>query len=194
MVVLNTTTRSFPISDIESTKQKVLHWISQFSTFCFLDNNHFSTAHQRYECIAAANATAILRCSAGNALQSLGNFRHQHKGWLFGHFSYDLKNEIEALSSRHADYVGFPDLCFFVPEVVFKISREALEVIAGDDVSCNRIFQEIQNAAVPAMIPAEHLQLEPRFSRQEFIDTVAAIQRHIQRGDCYEVNFCQEFF
>jgi len=33
-----------------------------------------------------------------------------------------------------------------------------------------------------------------RFTREEYLAAVVALQEHILRGDCYEVNFCQEFF
>jgi para-aminobenzoate synthetase component 1 len=31
-------------------------------------------------------------------------------------------------------------------------------------------------------------------SREEYISKIKALQVHILRGDCYEINFCQEFF
>ena len=34
----------------------------------------------------------------------------------------------------------------------------------------------------------------PRFTRDEYLATVSALRQHILRGDCYEINFCQEFF
>jgi len=37
-------------------------------------------------------------------------------------------------------------------------------------------------------------EFESRFTREEYLATVVALQGHILRGDCYEVNFCQEFF
>jgi para-aminobenzoate synthetase component 1 len=35
--------------------------------------------------------------------------------------------------------------------------------------------------------------MEPRLSRDEYISQVEQIRWHIQKGDCYEVNYCQEF-
>jgi para-aminobenzoate synthetase component 1 len=32
------------------------------------------------------------------------------------------------------------------------------------------------------------------YSKEEYISVVKQLQRHILRGDCYEINFCQEFF
>ncbi|HEU4607493.1 MAG TPA: anthranilate synthase component I family protein, partial [Chitinophagaceae bacterium] len=31
-------------------------------------------------------------------------------------------------------------------------------------------------------------------SREDYLDKVEALQQHIRRGDCYEINFCQEFY
>ena len=36
--------------------------------------------------------------------------------------------------------------------------------------------------------------LKSRFAKDEYIETVKKIQQHIVRGDCYEINFCQEFY
>src|SRR5258708_28248413 len=46
---------------------------------------------------------------------------------------------------------------------------------------------------VPAASPPQ-AALFPRFTRHEYLATVTALQQHILRGDCYEINFCQEFF
>jgi para-aminobenzoate synthetase component 1 len=34
----------------------------------------------------------------------------------------------------------------------------------------------------------------PRFTPDEYRERVVDLQRHILRGDCYEINFCQEFY
>ena len=40
----------------------------------------------------------------------------------------------------------------------------------------------------------KNIQLQPALSKQEYIETVQKLQQHILRGDCYEINYCQEFF
>jgi len=57
-----------------------------------------------------AGALQELSANAGHALTSLQTFLGEEKDWIFGHLAYDLKNELEALSSSHADGIGFPDL------------------------------------------------------------------------------------
>lgn len=36
--------------------------------------------------------------------------------------------------------------------------------------------------------------ISSRFSRSEYIQRVDQLKQHILRGDCYEINFCQEFY
>jgi para-aminobenzoate synthetase component 1 len=38
------------------------------------------------------------------------------------------------------------------------------------------------------------IALEARTERKRYLEAVRSLQKHIQRGDIYEVNFCQEFF
>ena len=38
------------------------------------------------------------------------------------------------------------------------------------------------------------LQIENRISKQEYLGIIEKLKYHIHRGDCYEINFCQEFF
>ena len=119
---------SFPIADLQHTKLQMLNWVNRFNICCFLDNQHYHLPHQHIECLAAAGALHTLALQAGHAFDGLRQFCQQHNDWLFGHLSYDLKNEVEGLTSRHPDSIGFPDLCFFVPEVVLQLSNHALHI------------------------------------------------------------------
>ncbi len=56
------------------------------------------------------------------------------------------------------------------------------------------IFETIlqQSSQKPERQPA--ISIQSKFSKEEYLSTVAQLQKHILRGDCYEINFCQEFF
>ena len=109
---------SFRVEDVSLRKQQMLSWINRFSICCFMDSHHYKDAYSVYDCIAAAGAVTVC-LPLENKLASLHEFTRQHNDWLFGHVSYDIKNEIENLSSFHDDKVQFPDLFFFQPEFVF---------------------------------------------------------------------------
>ena len=38
------------------------------------------------------------------------------------------------------------------------------------------------------------INIEARISKEEYISTIEKLLAHIKRGDCYEINYCQEFF
>ncbi len=38
------------------------------------------------------------------------------------------------------------------------------------------------------------INIQQRVSRKEYIDTIEQLKKHILRGDCYEINYCMEFF
>ncbi|HMU47813.1 MAG TPA: anthranilate synthase component I family protein [Chitinophagaceae bacterium] len=172
-------------------KAKVLNWAQQFSTFCFLDNHEYELAPHSEECILAAGVRKSIVCPAGQALQELDDFIEKHKGWLFGHLGYDLKNEIESLSSSHPDRVGFPDLYFFVPEVVIRFSNNKMEIDATDP---QKIYDEIINKSVSDdMNFPLNGKIYSGMSKEGYIEVIRHLKEHILKGDCYEINFCMEF-
>ena len=192
---MDSTFFSFPITDFNTTKQQVLNWINQFNTCCFLDNHQHHFNHQQYECIAAAGVTAMLQANAGDALQQLKQFQQIHTGWLFGHLGYDLKNEIEQLASAHPDGVGFPDLFFFVPQTVLLITPQKISITANSEKEAEQLLLDITAIHIRNSAPAEEpITFQQRFSKADYLASIAQLQAHILRGDCYEINFCQEFF
>jgi len=183
---------TFRVYDFEATKYKVLNWAKQFNTFCFLDNHQYQIAPHSVECLLAASEKRMISTIAGSALKELEQFIMERKSWLFGHLSYDLKNEIEALCSGRIDQVGFPDLFFFEPEVIIRLSGDEMNIEADDAAA---IFDQVEKT-VNTPLPASDniVEIKNRISKEQYVDYVQKLQKHIARGDCYEVNFCQEFF
>ncbi len=182
---------TFRVNDFEATKYKVLNWAKQFGTFCFLDNHQYQIAPHSVECLLAAGEKRMISSAAGSALHELDQFMKERKSWLFGHLSYDLKNEIENLSSCHVDKVSFPDLFFFEPEIIIRLSADEIIIEAADAES---IYEEIEKTVNSSLPVHTALQIKNRISKEQYVDYVCQLQKHIARGDCYEVNYCQEFF
>ena len=171
---------------------KVLNWTQQFSTFCFLDNHRYHIAPTSMECLLAAGKRRSIQTDAGNALQQLQDFRDEKRSWLFGHLGYDLKNEMEELQSSHPDRVGFPDLFFFEPEVVIRLSEQEM-IIEADDPG--EVFDALTSTILPDASPQPVIKnIVQQIRREEYISIIGKLKEHILRGDCYEINFCQEFF
>lgn len=173
-------------------KEKVLNWAKRFDTFCFLDNHGYQLQPHSEECLLAAGVKRSIRLNAGTALEELNEFISHSNGWLFGHLGYDLKNEIENLSSSHPTGLSFPDLFFFEPEILLRFSTKELMIESADPV---KTFNEIENFKLPEEEElSKSINIESRLSEKEYISIIQKLRAHILRGDCYEINFCQEFF
>lgn len=172
-------------------KEKVLNWSYRFSTFCLLDNHQYAGSHHSVEFLVAAGVKRELKTGAGNALEQLDAFYAGEKSWLFGHLAYDLKNEIEDLRSGHPDRIGFPDLYFFVPEILVRVSPAEMNITAPDP---QQVYDAILSAQKPESVSNRIPQIRGRLGREEYTRIISRLKEHILRGDCYEINFCQEFY
>jgi para-aminobenzoate synthetase component I len=188
------TFRSFPINDFDSIKQQMLHWSNQFNVCCFLDNNRYDSPLHTSECLLGAGIQASANFDSGKALAGFGTFMEKHHDWIFGHLSYDLKNEIEGLKSSLPDHIGFPDLFFFVPEIVVILDEHQLR-IGTFGINQEYIFESIlQQEWVHQETVNQDGKIRQRIDKHAYLQTVQILREHIQRGDCYEINFCQEFY
>jgi len=182
----------FPVNNFNSVKENILNWISRFGIFVFLDNHRYQLTPHTQEVLAAAGCKESVNGNAGNMLAVLQYQLNKNKSWWFGHLGYDLKNEIESLSSGHPDRVGFPDLFFFRPQVIIRMGDGYIEI---DGKNPQKIFSEIVSGKNNGNDSIAHqVDIRPRISKEEYISAVNRLRRHILRGDCYEINFCQEFF
>jgi para-aminobenzoate synthetase component 1 len=171
----------------------MLSWANRFGIFCFLDNHRYQTNYHSVECLLAAGNRNSFTAKAGNSLKDLQNFLNIRPRWLFGHLGYDLKNEIEDLNSSHTSKLGFPDIFLFEPKIIIKLSEKEMEIVAGD--GAERIFDKImQNEDETDSIENNPVTIQQRVSKQEYISTIEKLKKHILRGDCYEINYCMEFF
>lgn len=172
----------------------MLNWANRFSIFCFLDNHYYQAGPHSVECILAAGVKREFSADPGAALPGLQKFIDHKPCWLFGHLGYDLKNEIEGLTSSHHNSHQFPAVYFFEPEIIISLSGKELKI--ESDKNVHLIYEQIM-AADPeeeAKVFSTQFEVQQRFSKKEYIATVDKLKKHILRGDCYEINFCQEFF
>lgn len=173
-------------------KQKALQWASSFDVFCALDSNHFNDPYSKFDTLIAAGVQHELALESGPAFDGLEQFRKVHGGWMVGFFGYDLKNEIEYLTSSHPEQLGFPDLYFFVPQHLIVIKGNNVEIISDKPQS---VVESIEIQALPAADGfINPVSIKSRLTKQAYLNQVAEIKRHILRGDIYVTNFCQEFF
>lgn len=137
-----------------------------------------------------------IQLSSGIALQTLNQFIADHPGkYIFGFLGYDLKNEIEKLSSNNHDGLTFPDLFFWVPKYVIELKNEEFTFLQGE--KCTESFEFINfllEEETDENFRPNHFQFKARIDKETYIQKVESLKKHIQLGDIYEVNFCQEFY
>lgn len=183
--------RLYTIPDREQIKQKVLNWARPFSTFCFLDDHEYGGKTHSLDWMMAAGIRRSITASAGHALEQLQAFIGEQKSWLFGHLGYDLKNELAGLRTTQSSGIAFPDLFFFEPAVRVHVVDGELSIDADDPDS---VYKAILAAPLYELADALVGPVRSRFTKETYCNMIETLRGHIRRGDCYEVNFCQEFF
>lgn len=177
-------------------KEKLLHYYQHSDYFMLLDSNGHEDMHTSQQWIAAAGCLAQISCREYGALDALAAFYAAHKDWCFGYLSYDLKNELEALSSTKKDCIEAPLLHFFIPELIFRCTEKGVEVLLHNttQASVNELIKKIQDYKKPVTVkPYATVTLKAIDSKQQYLQSVTSFLKHIQRGDIYEANFCTQF-
>lgn len=127
-------------------------------------------------------------------LEDCQAFIDLHKGkYIFTALAYDLKNQVEQLHSENPGAVFFPDLYLVVPKCVIAVKENKEQVLYGEMTDgILSIWKELKSKS--GNTKEQKVRLKPRIDRETYLHKVRKLQDHIQRGDIYEVTFCQEFY
>ena len=187
----------YRLEDVTSFKKQLLRWAQNFEEFIWLDSNGHADPYGKIDSLLAVEAESCLKSSTAGAFAKLQDYRKQVCDWIFGYFSYDLKNDIESLYSNGCDELGFPAIYFFQPAKIIRIEDEVaefsylkhyLEEAEGDyqKITSVNLEDRITNSPI--------LPVKLRIFKDEYFRQVQQLLRHIKRGDVYELNFCQEYY
>jgi para-aminobenzoate synthetase component I len=165
----------------------MLNWMNQFNIFCLLQTNDYKG---EYNVIAGINILYGISNLEGIAALDVIETK---KDWFFGHLNYNLKNEIESLQSKHTDRIGFEQFNFFCPETVIIIQDTTVTIETIDPIP-SQVFEAIENFTIVEHPATAHLKIKARINKDTYVNTINQLKKHIQKGDCYEINFCQEFY
>ncbi|TWJ02501.1 para-aminobenzoate synthetase component 1 [Mucilaginibacter frigoritolerans] len=179
------------ITNLQTFKKKALQWASSFNVFCYLDSNNFTDSYSKFDVLIAVDAINEVISFAGAAYDELETFRKNNAQWITGFLGYDLKNETENLTSQNIDHLNFPDLYFFAPKYLILIKGNEAEIIATNPAEVLACIEAQKTSTVTDVTAVNIYQ---RFSKTEYITTIEEVKAHINRGDIYVTNFCQEFF
>ena len=202
----------FVPDDVLLFKQQALQWAAGFDTCTYLDSNNNNVyGSPEYDLLIGAGAESVLQCPPGAAFDQLKAF-HSNE-WLFGFLGYDLKNETEQLHSRHPDHVHFPAMMFFKPKYRLEMKGGVVRIFPEGQAA--QVWRTITgatpkspkgdlhtNASSTSIHPSPRgegpgvrsIELKPRFTKDEYTNTISKLREHIAEGDVYEITMCQEFY
>lgn len=186
---------SFSISDVDTIKKNIFLWLKQFDTTIFLDSNENKNSIPcTYGLLAGAGISEQLLV-VDNSLHSLKKFYDKEPSWIFGYITYDVKNELENLSSNHPDYLNFPKIFFFKPRFIFLIKDNTLQIGSFSEKQNQKIYEQIvlNNTSNEKRI-LSIVNIKHRVTETQYLKNIEAIKKHIQQGDIYEMNYCMEFY
>ncbi|WP_411030548.1 anthranilate synthase component I family protein [Spongiimicrobium sp. 3-5] len=191
---------TFEISDKELVKDALLQWAQPYYDVTWLDSNGHKDQYGSFDALIAVDALTAMVTDAENAFEDLAAYQLETKDWIFGYLSYDLKNDVENLSSSNFDGLQLPDLYFYQPKKIIRLKGNTLEFlylnlveedIHGDFVSISK-FMTVKDEITRNTKQPIHIKL--RIFKDDYFSRVDKMLSHIHRGDIYEANFCQEFY
>ncbi|WP_335975553.1 aminodeoxychorismate synthase component I [Gaetbulibacter jejuensis] len=187
------------ISNVEQYKQKLLHWSQQFREVVWLDTNAFNTQYSTFDAVLAVDAITSIQTDYENAFKALKDYQTQTNDWIFGYLTYDLKNDVEHLTSRNFDGLQFPELFFFQPKKLFLFKDDVVEVrylnFVSDELDADlKTIDAIDVSNTVEEPQTENIKIKLRIHKDDYFNKVNTMLKHIHRGDIYEANFCQEFY
>ena len=191
-------TIAYSIANITQFKKAALQWSQQFDEVTWLDSNNHISKYSSFDALLAVDGLTAFVTDAKNAFHDFKEYQNTTKDWLFGYVSYDLKNDVEHLSSSNLDNLHFPELYFYQPKKIIKIVGGTAEFIY-----LNMVDDEIEKdfTAISSLVLEEDknevsqdIKIKMRIFKDEYFRKVNKMLAYIQRGDIYEANFCQEFY
>ncbi len=194
------TSTFFTVENIQKFKQKLFVWAQQFDTAIWLDSNNYEQQYSSFDCALAAEEFTSIKTDYHNAFDKLKEYQSFTKDYLFGYLSYDVKNDVEKLTSKNFDGLHFPDLYFFQPQKLIFIKGNRVEFCylhMVDDELEEDFLAIIETNPTIKKYPQQvthDVKIKLRIHKDEYYQKVAKVLQHIRRGDIYEANFCQEFY
>ncbi|WP_034059164.1 anthranilate synthase component I family protein [Lacinutrix jangbogonensis] len=193
------TKQKHTIKNTKIFKQNLLSWAQQFDEVLWLDSNNYSQKYSSYDAILAVDAFTAIQTDYFNAFEKLKEYYNTTSDWIFGYLTYDLKNDIEALKSNNDDALEFPDLYFFQPKKIFLIKGNTVEMLylkaVDDEFKTDLVeIERSKNPIIEQASTINPIKIKLKIHKDEYFEKVTKVLSHINRGDIYEANFCQEFF
>ncbi len=189
----------FSINNLKEFKKKLLQWSKKHHTIVSLDSNNHPKTLSSFEFALAVDEFTSIQTDYYNAFEKLKEYQTNTNDYIFGYVSYDVKNDVEKLTSNNYDGLEFPDLFFFQPQKIIFIKNNKAEFhylkLVDDEIDSD--FNEINSINLKNLVlekSCDDIKIKLRIHKDEYHHKINKVLEHIKRGDIYEANFCQEFY
>jgi len=187
-------TQVFNITDFSTTKLQLLYWANQYSSCSFLDNNQYKLSYHTIECLVGVGSLKIFK-AAKDCQKELKCFLKETNDWLFGHVGYEYGEIIDGgKPDINSNSHTFEVIHFFQPEIVVLLHKDSVEIQSMNKTP-KEVFESITKIKIPTQNNSTaHSVIRATQSKEDYLNTIYQLKQHIKRGDCYEINYCQEFY
>lgn len=122
-------------------------------------------------------------------------------GFHFALLSYDAKNELERLTSRHFDAVPFPNLSLFRPDDFLEMGRgphEAHKYRGGGQALYQHLQAAIEGQSndhtfISPLIEGRTIHFQSDVDDADYLKQIDQIRQEIVEGNVYEMNYCRTY-
>ncbi len=180
----------FDVQDKESFIKKALCWATQYQSFNYFCPNKYIYPFHPFKHFLTVGIYKNISFDGIDDFNTLKRFIDKQNDYLIGHFSYDLKNQLENLSSNNRDKINFENIEFYIPENIIHFDTNIIIESFSDPKD---IYQTIINTECPKKENFYKIDFQPVIPKPDYIQTVNQLINHIVEGDIYEINYCQEF-
>jgi len=188
----------FDNNSLECIKKSLLSYARKFDLALILDSNsqYFPARNHLYSKydLIAGYINKPKQSDLITNLNELYKIDQSLNHWYLGYLAYDLKNQLEHLNSNNHDYHNWPQLLFFKPSILICIRNNTIEVHSDNRQNAPQSVLDELFSTEEQFQAVENYNLKPRITKEDYLFRTKNIMDHIQRGDIYELNFCQEFY
>ncbi len=191
------TLKTFSVNTIDDFKNNLLSWSQQFKTIVWLDSNKYHQRYSNFDCALAVDEFTSIKTDYYNAFNMLKEYQTTTKDYLFGYITYDVKNDVENLTSSNFDGLDFADLYFFQPKKLIFVRENSVEfhyLKMVDDEIDDDFKAILKIKKLKEQQSSSEIKIKLKIHKDEYHKKVTNVLEHIHRGDIYEANFCQEFY
>ncbi|HEY9123592.1 MAG TPA: anthranilate synthase component I family protein [Bacteroidales bacterium] len=188
----------FNIDQIYTFRAKLIELAEKYETFLLLDScpdkkNFFPFG--RFDMLAGIGSVEDYSHSA--QYSDLSFIESINKNWILGHISYNYKNQtIGYTINDNINHIGFQNFYFFKPRFLIKLCGREVELQYSPETEINQLKYVIDTLTSITLIKKKetysHIEID-FIKKSEYINVIHQLQKHIARGNVYELNYCIDF-